>query len=108
LKGQVGIASNVNTILAPTLVTAFKKNEVPIDISCGDEFSLALVNVTNEVVNEKDTIILFGWGDNHHGQLGAEVSDTCNHPIENRVVTRYISIHIYFNNMHIFLRLLCT
>ena len=91
-RGQVGIDSAASAVLQPVLLEGFSPNEEPVEVSCGDAFTVCMVRVTNEI-DRKVAVELYGWGDSGRGQLGPDVCGLSRRPVVNKELTRYLRKH---------------
>ena len=86
-KGQLGLGRFSDMELVPTPLDLGPR-DVPIDISCGFEHTIAIIQVTRKDNTTKRFV--YGWGDYTRDQLGSCEISTCNRPMDIRWVTRYL------------------
>lgn len=89
-KGQLGLGFESPMVLEPTLISTFADDPTAYcyDVSCGFEFSTALVCITSRSGNERSAV--YAWGDESRGQLGSGDKQKRSTPQENRWVTRLL------------------
>lgn len=87
-KGQLGIGYESEFEPTPKSVdmhSRFSKAKV-VNVSCGFEHSIALLNVKYGGSNEISVVV--GWGDESRGQLGSGDRENRNKPQENHWLTK--------------------
>eukprot|EP00596_Hydrurales_sp_CCMP1899_P000603 CAMPEP_0119046636 /NCGR_PEP_ID=MMETSP1177-20130426/47913_1 /TAXON_ID=2985 /ORGANISM="Ochromonas sp, Strain CCMP1899" /LENGTH=528 /DNA_ID=CAMNT_0007020065 /DNA_START=236 /DNA_END=1819 /DNA_ORIENTATION=- len=103
-KGQLGRGFISNFELTPSKIETFstpifKNSNKILEISCGAEYSLALIRYINKDKrkNEEENKVenrLYGWGDNSKGQLGVlEYPQKPFIPQENKALVQYEKKH---------------
>lgn len=87
--GQLGLGHE-NDVYVPTLIEYFAPREVPVDISCGENHTIALFSITT-LDGTGQRCVIYGWGDESRGQLGSGDKQYRFRPQENRWLTRFLT-----------------
>ena len=93
-QGQLGQGFENDFKLEAAPVALLRPDiETPVQISCGANHTIALIDVRRPDGGVNRTV--FGWGDNDRGQLGSGDTATRHTPQENRWLIRYMKKHGY-------------
>lgn len=88
--GQLGLGyESVTPVLKPTIISTFNERERVIDISCGQNHCLALVEMT-KIDGSGSSAVVYAWGEESRGQLGSGDKKFRMRPQGNRWLEKFL------------------